>query len=131
ANSVSLNLEKDSSMQGRRRFPYIPVGLYIGMLELASFYGIKTLYLVTERMLATHFSRLGGNLTPVGEFVEHRGKRRPYVMDVDAVLKGTSIFMRPLIRTIRKDVQSALSENSAISDAKGRIKKKWRRCEAP
>lgn len=130
ANPVSLNLEEDSSMQGRRRFPYIPVGLYIGMLELASFYGIKTLYLVTERMLATHFSRLGGNLTPVGEFIEHRGKRRPYVMDVNNVLKGTSVFMRPLIRTIRKDVKSALSDSPEICDAKGRIKKKWRRCEA-
>lgn len=130
ANPVSLALGDDLSMQGRRRFPYIPVGLYIGMLELASFYGIKILYLVTERMLATHFSRLGGNLIPVGEFVEHRGKRRPYVMDVNAVLKGTSIFIRPLIKTIRKDVESALSETPDICDSKGRIKKKWRRCEA-
>jgi N-acyl amino acid synthase of PEP-CTERM/exosortase system len=129
-NPVSLNLEHDGSIQGRRRFPYIPVGLYIGMLELASFYGVKTLYLVTERMLATHFSRLGGNLTPVGEFVEHRGKRRPYVMDVAKVLKGTSIFMRPLIWTIRKDVESALNQSPEICDAKGRIKKKWRGCEA-
>lgn len=129
-NPVALNLENDASIQGRRRFPYIPVGLYLGMLELASFYGIKTLYLVTERMLATHFSRLGGNLIPVGDFVEHRGKRRPYVMNVDSVLRGTSIFMRPLKNTIRKDIESALNETPGLCDSKGRIKKKWRRCEA-
>lgn len=97
--------DEDYSLQGRRRFPYIPVGLYIGMLQLASLHGIKTLYIMTEPLLAVHFSRLGGKLRPVGDIVEHRGKRRPYIMDVNEVLKDASLFLRPLIRTISRDVK--------------------------
>lgn len=97
--------DEDYSQQGRRRFPYIPVGLYIGMLQIASLHGIKTLYIMTEPLLAIHFSRLGGKLVPVGDVVEHRGKRRPYVMYVDEVLKEANLFLRPLIRAIAKDVK--------------------------
>ncbi len=97
--------EEDYSQQGRRRFPYIPVGLYIGMLQIAAQHGIKTLYIMTEPLLAIHFSRLGGKLKPVGDVVEHRGKRRPYVMYVDEVLREANLFLRPLIRTISKDVK--------------------------
>lgn len=103
-------VEEDYKLHGRRRFPYIPVGLYIGMLHLASFHGIKTLYILTEPLLAIHFSRLGGNLKPVGQAIEHRGKRRPYVMDVDHVLKKSHLLLRPLIRTIGKDVKRQLQE---------------------
>lgn len=112
--------DEDYSLQGRRRFPYIPVGLYIGMLQIASLHGIKTLYIMTEPLLAIHFSRLGGKLKPVGDIVEHRGKRRPYVMQVDEVLKEASLFLRPLIRTIAKDVkqgdQAAVMVRSRMYD---------------
>ena len=102
--------DEDYSLRGKRRFPYIPVGLYIGMLYLASYHGIKSLYILTEPLLAVHFSRLGGNLKPVGDAIEHRGRRKPYLLDVDEVLKGSSLFLRPLLRTIRKDVYRQLKE---------------------
>ncbi|MEA3544074.1 MAG: PEP-CTERM/exosortase system-associated acyltransferase [Thermodesulfobacteriota bacterium] len=102
-------VEDDYNQQGRRRFPYIPVGLYIGMLHLASYHGIKTLYILTEPLLASHFSRLGGNLRPVGEAIEHHGKRKPYVMDVDLVLKKSHPMLRPLIWTIGRDVRRQLN----------------------
>lgn len=129
---VPLDLDQDVIRKGRRRFPYIPVGLYIGMLEMASIYGIKNLYLVTEHMLAVHFSRLGGNLTPVGDVVEHRGKRRPYMMDVERVLKDAHLFLRPLIWTIRKDIRSSLKESGVVRDTKNDLlrKNKWREREA-
>lgn len=100
--------EDDYSLKGKRRFPYIPVGLYIGMLYLAEYHGIKKLYILTEPLLAVHFSRLGGNLAAVGTAIEHRGKRKPYVMDVEDVLKNANFFLRPLMRTIRKDIYRQL-----------------------
>ena len=106
--------EEDYKLQGRRRFPYIPVGLYIGMLHVASYHGIKTLYILTEPTLAAHFSRLGGNLKPVGAAIEHRGKRRPYVMDVDLVLKKSHPMLRPLIWTIGRDVKRQLEIDKKV-----------------
>jgi N-acyl amino acid synthase of PEP-CTERM/exosortase system len=103
--------EEDYSLKGRRRFPYIPVGLYIGMLHVASFHGIKYLYILTEPLLAIHFSRLGGKLQPIGKAVEHRGKRRPYLMDVDSVLRHSNLLLWPLIRSIKKSVLAQLAEH--------------------
>ncbi len=102
-------VEEDFKLSGRRRFPYIPVGLYIGMLHLAAYHGIKQLYILTEPMLAIHFSRLGGNLQPIGQAIEHRGKRKPYVLDVDEVLNKSHFMLRPLIKVIKKDVLNQLS----------------------
>lgn len=92
----------------RRRFPYIPVGLYLGMLHMAVRQDIKNLYFLTEPILAKHFSRLGGKLKPVGQGVEHRGVRVPYVMDVHEVLSEAKFVLRPLIRTIRKEVNTQM-----------------------
>ena len=100
--------EEDYKLSGRRRFPYIPVGLYIGMLHLAARHNIEQLYFITEPMLAVHFSRLGGKLQPIGQAIEHRGKRKPYVMDVQQVLKKSHFMLRPLIRTIKKDLEIQL-----------------------
>ena len=109
-------VEEDYKLRGRRRFPYIPVGLYIGMLHVASYHGIKTLYILTEPMLASHFSRLGGNLKPIGAAIEYRGKRRPYVMNVDLVLKKSHPMLRPLIWTIGRDVRRQLEiDNKALN----------------
>ena len=40
------------------RFPYLPIGLYLGTTELARRYGIDTLFVLTEDRLASHFSKL-------------------------------------------------------------------------
>jgi len=104
--------DSDFGFHKRRKFPYIPVGLYIGMLHVASFYGIKTLYFLTEPLLAVHFGRLGGKLTPVGDSIMHRGERKPYVMNVQEVLKGANIILRPLIWSIGRDVKAQLKNGS-------------------
>lgn len=126
---VSISLPENVNKQGRRRFPYIPVGLYIGMLELAAFYGIKDLYMLTEPMLAAHFSALGGNLEPIGKTIAHRGKRRPYTMNVDTVLKDANLFLRPLIWTIRKDVRGALSQAPNMLNSVDRTHNEWSEVE--
>ena len=105
----------DFGFHEQRKFPYIPVGLYIGMLHMASYYGIKNLYFLTEPMLAIHFSRLGGKLVPVGEAIMHRGKRRPYMMNVQEVLKGANMLLRPLIWSIGRDVKAQLRDLEKIS----------------
>jgi len=100
--------EEQSVREERRKFPYIPVALYLGMLHMASRQNIKTLYILTEPLLAKHFSRLGGKLQQVGKGIEHRGLRVPYIMDVEEVLHEAKFMLRPLIRTIRKEVNAQM-----------------------
>ena len=84
----------------RPRFPYIPVGLYLGIIELSLRYGINTIFVLTEPRLAAHFARLGVQVRQIGGPVEHRGLRIPSVMDCRSIVDGLSFVTRPLYRVI-------------------------------
>lgn len=88
------------------RFPYIPVGLYLGVLAIAQREGIETLVLLTEPSLAIHFVRLGVRLTPIGDPVEHRGVRMPFLMEVTPTIEKMSFIVKPLFRAIADDVEA-------------------------
>ncbi len=96
--------DNDYGTDERRKFPYIPVGLYLGMLHMGFNSGIRTLYILTEPHLAKHFSKLGGQLEAVGEGIEHRGLRIPYRMNIYDVLHGAHFMLRPLKMAIQKEV---------------------------
>ncbi|MCW8883824.1 MAG: PEP-CTERM/exosortase system-associated acyltransferase [Motiliproteus sp.] len=99
----------------RPRFPYIPVGLYMGMLEMARRSGIETLYILTEPSLAAHFCKLGGKLECIGGSIEHRGTRAPYQMDVDNVIGKMNILMKPLFKVICNEIDQAYKDHSSGS----------------
>lgn len=97
--------EQETGLSDRRKFPYIPVALYLGMMEIATQRNINSLYFLTEPLLAKHFGRLGGELELIGEGIEHRGLRKPYLMDVEKVMRKVRLVLRPLIRVIRNDIK--------------------------
>ncbi len=78
------------------RFPYMIIGLYLGIVALARLDGIKRLYLLTEPKLAEHLSRLGVEVVTVGGPVEHRGTRIPSMIDVDDVVAKLNRYVRPM-----------------------------------
>jgi N-acyl amino acid synthase of PEP-CTERM/exosortase system len=92
----------------RPRFPYLVLGLYLGIVAAAQAKRIKSLFLLSEPRLATHFARLGVAVTRVGGEVEHRGTRVPSHMDVDSVVEGMSPFLRPLYDEVAQEVGFAL-----------------------
>ena len=99
------------------RFPYIPVGLYLGMLEAAQVHGIDTLFMLTEPWLAQHFKRLGVRLEPVGAAIEHRGQRVPSMMSVPVTIRSLHLLVRPLFHglaaKVRADYDKAYSFRNA------------------
>lgn len=106
---VSIS-EADYGSLKQPRFPYIPIGLYMGLLEMARINRIETLYILTEPSLAQHFCKLGGKLYPVGGAIEHRGKRIPYKMDVNLVIKQINILLRPLFNVISKEIKQGYAD---------------------
>ncbi len=107
--AVKISSEDYGTFQ-RPRFPYIPVGLYMGMLEMARRNGINTLYILTEPSLAGHFCKLGGRLEAVGGAIEHRGTRMPYRMDIAEIIGKMNLLMKPLNRVICEDIDRAYKE---------------------
>lgn len=90
------------------RFPYIPVGLYLGTIELAALHGIDTLFVLTEPRLANHFSKLGVKVQQIGGPVEHRGTRIPSMMSVTGIIESLNFVVRPLYKVVAAEVRSAL-----------------------
>lgn len=110
--------DEDFGEIARPRFPYIPVGLYLGMLAMARQEGIEMLLLLTEPGLGRHFGRLGGRLVPAGDSVEHRGVRLPFAMGVEPTIRRMSLVIRPLYRAIAASVDLGYQSRArAVSPA--------------
>ncbi len=111
---VSVNDENFGSVDNPR-FPYIPVGLYLGILELARLHGLSTLFMLTEPHLASHFGKFGVSIIQIGTAVEHRGSRIPSMMQAESVLNGMSRLVRPLYKAIAQDVAESMGNMARAS----------------
>lgn len=106
-NAVGIS-EEDFGTPELPRFPYIPIGLYLGTAELARLYGIATLFVLTEERLALHFNKLGVKLQAIGGPVELHGQRIPSVMEVSGIIDNMRSTFRPLYRTIAEDIKNGI-----------------------
>ncbi len=105
---VSISKE-DYGSANQPRFPYIPIGLFMGTIELAQLNGIDYIFMLTERRLADHFKKLGANLQFIGEPIEHRGKRLPSILNINETIKEMRFIFRPLFKTIKSDIKRNLN----------------------
>ena len=106
-NPVGISKE-DFGTITQPRFPFIPIGLYLGTTELARLNGIDTVFVLTEERLALHFAKLGFNLKYIGHPVEHHGTRIPSMMRVNATIRNMRPNLRPLYQTIAEDIERGM-----------------------
>ncbi|WP_165839951.1 PEP-CTERM/exosortase system-associated acyltransferase [Motiliproteus coralliicola] len=107
--AVSLT-DADFGTAKQPRFPYIPIGLYMGVLEMARLHNVKTLYILTDPSLARHLCRLGGKLERIGDPVEHLGTRIPYKMVIDEVISQMNPALHPLFDVICDEVRQGYQD---------------------
>lgn len=94
--------------EAQQRFPYILVGLYVGIVVMAKLQAIETLFVLTEPRLAQHFKKVGvTEIKQIGSPVEYRGMRVPSLMPVDGIISG--FCMNPLIRPIYESIYDQIS----------------------
>jgi N-acyl amino acid synthase of PEP-CTERM/exosortase system len=110
SNAISIS-DDDFEMSRSRRFPYIPISLYLSTFELARLNKIDILFVLTEERLARHFTKLGFRLKFIGSPVEHHGVRIPSMMDVGETISNMRANLRPLYRAIAADIERHLSGN--------------------
>jgi len=106
-NPINVS-EEDFNNGPIPRFPYIPLGLYIGTVELARVHNIEILFMLTEERLASHFSRLGARLQLIGPPVEHRGVRFPSMISISDVISNMRPIFHPLYQIIAEDIRQGL-----------------------
>ncbi|MBT0963215.1 PEP-CTERM/exosortase system-associated acyltransferase [Denitromonas iodatirespirans] len=105
--AVAIQDEDYAATARQPRFPYIPVGLYLGVVALAARNDIDTLFVLTEPRLASHFSKLGVEIKQIGGPVEHRGTRVPSMMDVQSIIKGLRFMVKPIWRVIQEQIEAS------------------------
>ena len=76
----------------------------MGAVLMAKRLGIDYLFTLTEPRLAGHFAKLGVNIQPIGEPVEHRGLRVPSVIHVAEIPERLRAMIRPLWGTIESQM---------------------------
>jgi N-acyl amino acid synthase of PEP-CTERM/exosortase system len=108
-NPINVS-EEDYSERPVPRFPYIPLGLYLGTVELARVHNIEMLFMLTEERLASHFSRLGARLQLIGSPVEHRGIRFPSMISISDIICNMRPIFQPLYQIIAEDIKQALAK---------------------
>lgn len=103
--------DEDFGSAEQPRFPYIPIGLYLGAVAMAKRRGIETLFVLTEPRLQSHFAKLGVKIQQIGGPVEHRGTRVPSMMDVNGIIKGLRFLVKPVWNVVQEEI--AASDNEA------------------
>jgi len=96
--------DNDFGTPDRPRFPYLLVGLYMGVFALGDMHGLEKLFLLSEPRLARHLNKIGITNEQIGKATEHRGLRAPAVMDVRHVID----HLDPLLQSVFVVVRDAL-----------------------
>jgi len=101
--------EEDYGTLNQPRFPYIPIALYFGTVELARINNINYLFLLTEDRLANHFKKLGADVQVIGNSIEHHGKRVPSMLNVNQIISDIRFIFRPLYHQISTDIKKHIA----------------------
>lgn len=99
--------DADFGTPERPRFPYLLVGLYMGVFALADMHGLGTLFLLSEPRLAKHLNKIGITNRRIGAAIEHRGIRAPAVMDVRQVIDNLDPLLGSVYSVVRNELEAA------------------------
>lgn len=105
---VSVGERDFEARDGQPRFPFIPMSLYLGAAAVARRLDVENVFVLTEPRLASHFVRLGFDIRPIGDEIEHRGVRVPSVLSSSKVVGNLRPLIKPLYAVIDRLVNISI-----------------------
>lgn len=108
--AVSISDDDFEPRGAQSRFPFIPVGLYMGVAAMVYRLGLSHVFLMTEPRLLQHFARMGFGIEQIGEAIEHRGQRAPALLLPSTFRGGLRPLVRPLFAAIEAEVNAAFDD---------------------
>ncbi len=109
-SNPSPSITPDFDLPQQPRFPYVPIALYLGAIELARRNNIEVLFILTEPRLAEHFCRAGVQLKQIGDPIEHRGQRIPSMLDVRHTIQHMRKMVLPIWHVIQHEIEAGFAE---------------------
>ena len=96
--------EPEIHFDGNRRYPLIATGLFLSAAALAMNGGLDQVIVMMEPRLARLLAACGIRFAPVGEVIDHHGRRGPFQIcpaDLNHTLPPDSLeLLRSLVRTL-------------------------------
>lgn len=84
----------------RRHLPGMSLGLYLAATAISLQHGLEAVIAVMELRLARLLTRYGMHFTQIGETIEHRGKRAPFIITKQELFTGISPDISALIESV-------------------------------
>ncbi len=95
-------------LQGQRRFPYIPLGLYLAAAAAGLELGLNSVFAMMEPRLARHLQRFGIVFQQAGDLIEHRGQRAAFYIDREGLSRHLKQPVRGLLDSIVSEIGTSL-----------------------
>jgi N-acyl amino acid synthase of PEP-CTERM/exosortase system len=96
------------AQQEQRRFPYIPLGLYLAAAAAGLELGLNGVFAMMEPRLVRHLQRFGIVFEQVGDIIEYRGKRAAFYIDREGLYNNMTPPIKNLLDIILSDISKAL-----------------------
>jgi N-acyl amino acid synthase of PEP-CTERM/exosortase system len=94
--------DPDDQVGGQRRYPLLPMSLFLAAAALAMNRGLEQVFVMMEPRLARLLSSCGIRFELVGEVVEYHGLRGPFRISHDALTAGLPPDGRDLLDAMRR-----------------------------
>ncbi len=108
--SEAIDNSKDDE---RRRFPSVALGLYLAATAVAMDKQLEGVFAMMEPRLARQLRRFGFMFEQVGEIIEHRGERAPFIINISEIPNTLKPDYLQLLNHIQDQVHSSTQAISA------------------
>lgn len=85
-----------------RCFPFIAIGLYLSAASVGIGSGLKHAFVMMEPRLARSMSFIGIKFVKIGPTIEYHGKRAPYYINAELLMKNLSPGFKRMLDDIMK-----------------------------
>ncbi len=96
----------------RRRFPSVALGLYLAITAMGLKQGLDGVFAMMEPRLARQLRRFGFCFSQVGEAIEHRGLRAPFLIDRNALFENLKPEYLDLLNNIQYQLETSSEQDT-------------------
>jgi N-acyl amino acid synthase of PEP-CTERM/exosortase system len=84
-----------------RCFPFIAIGLYLSAASVGLSMGLKHAFVMMEPRLARSLGFIGIKFVKIGPTIDYHGKRAPYYINAELLLKNLTPGFKVMLRDIK------------------------------
>lgn len=104
--SVPFSIQnEDFAMQRQPRFPFVPIGLFLGALSLAADRGLETLLMRASPRLATHLDKLGVAMNALEPEGPPDQAAIALQIDVATNVAAMPLLLQPVWEVVRQEMR--------------------------